>query len=74
MIVQLSSEQRDMLLRLLDAETAALSAEIHHTRTYKDPLKDQRRTLLGLRELLSDVPASTELVGMSCATSATDAV
>ncbi len=56
MIVELTSTQRDILLRLLDAALEELGPEIHHTWTYKDDLKEQRRTLLNLRALLTDVP------------------
>lgn len=53
MLVELSAEQRAVLLRLIDAEIRELGPEIHHTRTDKDPLKEQRRFLRELRAQLS---------------------
>jgi len=55
MWVELSPEQRDYLLRLVDAEIRELGPEIHHTRTYKDELKEQRRELWQLRDRLAAV-------------------
>lgn len=52
MLVRLTSQQRDALVRFVDEEIAALGPEIHHTRTYKDDLKEQRRELKGLRDAL----------------------
>ncbi len=52
MRVELTGQERRLLLRLVDAELRELGPEIHHTRTGKDPLKEQRRELLDLREHL----------------------
>lgn len=53
MLVDLTPQQRDLLVRLVDKEVGDLGAEIHHTRTYKDPLKEQRRDIMALRDLLA---------------------
>jgi len=57
MLVQLTPEQRDRLLQLVDDAAQELGPEIHHTvtRTYKDDLKEQRRELRILHDLLSGV-------------------
>ena len=55
MTVQLTPEQRDWLLRMVDEAILEMGPEIHHTRTkdYKDDLKEQRRALRMLRDLLA---------------------
>ncbi len=60
MLVQLTSQQRDVLVQLLDDALDELGPEIHHTmtRTYKDDLKEQRRELHALRDLLRGQPAT----------------
>lgn len=75
MNVALTAKQRDVLLRLVDEEIAELGLEIHHTRTYKDPLKEQKHELCALRDLLAETgpgdrgatvqPASSEPLGMA---------
>ncbi len=42
MLVQLTPQQRDVLVQLLDEALEELGPEIHHTmtRTYKDDLKE----------------------------------
>lgn len=57
MLVELTAQQRDLLLRLVDEEIGDLGREIHHTRTYKDPLKEQRRDIVALRNLLATAGA-----------------
>jgi len=54
MTVHLTPEQRDTLLRLVDAEIRELGPEIHHTRTYKDDLKERKRWLQALYDLLAN--------------------
>jgi hypothetical protein len=63
MIVQLTAEQRDVLVQLVDEALDEIGPEIHHTftRSYRDGLKVQRRELLSLRNLLTDVPAPDAL-------------
>jgi hypothetical protein len=59
MLVQLTPQQRDVLVQLIDEALDELGPEIHHTmtRTYKDDLKEQRRELHALRDLLGGQPA-----------------
>jgi hypothetical protein len=59
MLVQLTPQQPDVLVQLVDEAMEELGPEIHHTmtRTYKDDLKEQRRELHALRDLLSGQPA-----------------
>ena len=63
MMVELSSTQRDLLLQLVDAALREIGPEIRHTMTsaYKDDLKDQRRDLRSVRDLLT----GTTSVGVS---------
>ncbi len=63
MLVQLTPPQRDVLVQLLDQALEELGPEIHHTmtRTYKDDLKEQRRDLRTLRDLLSAADAPREV-------------
>ncbi len=58
MLVQLTPQQRDLLVSLVDEALEELGPEIHHTmtRTYKDNLKVQRRDLHALRDLLCAPP------------------
>jgi hypothetical protein len=67
MSIELSPDQRDRLLQLVDAAIEELGPEIHHTmtRTYKDDLKSQRRELYALRDLLGEqpVPQASAAVG-----------
>ena len=47
MFVELTSEQRDLLLQLVDAAVRELGPEIRHTdnAAYRDDLREQRRAL-----------------------------
>jgi len=58
MIVELTSAQRDLLLRLVDEALEEIGPEIHHTTVpaYRENLKRERQELTNLRMLLSDVP------------------
>jgi len=58
MIVELTREQRDQLLELVNLELLEIGPEIRHTsrRNVRDDLKEHRRVLTSLRDLLSDVP------------------
>jgi hypothetical protein len=72
MTVQLTPQQRDVLVQLLDEAMEELGPEIHHTmtRTYKDDLKVQRHNLRTLRDLLGNVPAEpSHEVGVATASS-----
>lgn len=55
MSVELTQPERDLLRQLVDAALREIGPEIRRTQTYsyKDDLKQQRRTLLSLRERLS---------------------
>lgn len=70
MLVQLTPQQRDVLVQLVDEALEELGPEIHHTmtRTYKDDLKERRRDLHALREVLS----SAEPAGIGSATTSSD--
>ncbi len=66
MTVELTWEQRDLLLQLIDAALREIGPEIRHTMTsaYKDDLKEQRRQFHELRRLLdmagsADAPATS---------------
>jgi hypothetical protein len=52
--VELTQEERDLLRQLVDAALREIGPEIRRTQTYdyKDDLKHQRHTLLGLRDRL----------------------
>jgi|GEM_PF-1118327 len=54
MTVELTWEQRELLLQLIDAALREIGPEIRHTMTsaYKDDLKEQRRQFYALRDLL----------------------
>jgi hypothetical protein len=55
MTVQLTPEQRDVLLELVNREMLEIGPEIHHTwtRDYREGLKEQRQTLQSLRDMLA---------------------
>ena len=55
MRIELTSEQRDLLVQLVDVAIGNISPEIRHTdsSTYKDDLKHQRGELRRLRDLLT---------------------
>ena len=55
MSVELTRQEREMLRQLVDSALREIGSEIRRTRTYtyKDDLKQQRRTLLRLRERLA---------------------
>jgi hypothetical protein len=63
MSVELTQPERDLLRQLVDAALREIGPEIRRTQTYsyKDDLKQQRRTLLSLRERLSS-PAEPLLI------------
>ncbi len=63
MIVELDAQQRALLIELVQEALTDLGPEIRHTRTstYKDDLKYERRVLVGLRDLLSDVPVAEDV-------------
>ena len=68
MVIELTAEERDRLVQLLDAAILELGAEIHHTRTFKDDLKDQRQEFRQMRDRLAAggmpaQPTSGALVG-----------
>ena len=65
MIVELTGEQRDTLLDVLNRERMEIGPETHHSwrRDYRTELKDRKRILLSLRELLSDVPVEPTTAG-----------
>jgi hypothetical protein len=61
MQIELNEEERQALLRLVDAAVRDIGPEIRHTMTstYKDDLKQERRTLRALHDRLS-ASAETE--------------
>lgn len=68
MHVELTSDQRDLVLQLVDAALRDIGPEIRHTtsREYKDDLRDHRRSLQDLHTLLSIRPMTappTDYVG-----------
>jgi hypothetical protein len=64
MNVDLTAEQRDLLLRLVNAALRDIGPEIRHTMTstYKDDLKAERRDLQGVRDLLISGAPSDHVV------------
>jgi len=74
MIVELTPEQRDQLLQLVDVALREIGPEIRHTdnSSFRDDLKSQRGTLRSVHNLLADMapgdqpssPDSTGFVGM----------
>lgn len=69
MKTELTSEQREALLALVNEAIDELGPEIHHTvaRTYKADLRQQRAMLMNLRALLGGTElreeSPSELVG-----------
>ncbi|MCK4340505.1 MAG: hypothetical protein KAY37_02130 [Phycisphaerae bacterium] len=55
MIVELTPQQRDLLLQLVDEAVREIGPEIRHTdsSSYKDDLKDRRQALRALHEVLA---------------------
>jgi hypothetical protein len=67
MSIELSPEERDLLLQLVDSALREIGPEIRHTTTrdYRDDLKEQRRALRSLYQVLSGgPPAEPELSGL----------
>ncbi len=56
MVVELTPEEREVLLALVEREIGDLGPEIHHTRTqtYREDLKAQQRTLRDLFQRLRE--------------------
>ena len=56
MHIELSTEERDMLVRLIEREIHELGPEIRHTQTssYRDDLKGDKQALRKLLERLRD--------------------
>jgi len=68
MTLEITSEQRDLLLQLINEALDEIGPEIRHTftRTYRDQLKHERTELLHLRDMLASLmPRSIE--GVSAA-------
>ncbi len=71
MSIELTAEQRDLILALVNEALDEIGPEIHHTwtRDYKAELKVRRRELLNLQHMLAgqvDSPAeqiSSEMIG-----------
>ncbi len=69
MKMELTSDQREVLLALVDEAIDELGPEIHHTvaRNYKRQLRQERTLLMSLRNLLGGTEAQesqpSELVG-----------
>ncbi len=63
MIVELDAQQRTLLVELVQEALTDLGPEIRHTRTstYKADLKEERRLLMSLRDLLSDMPVAEDV-------------
>ncbi len=59
MLVQITPEQRDLLLTLVDEAAEEIAPEIHHTRNneYKETLKSRRNLLTTTREALTGAGA-----------------
>ena len=62
MIIHLTDEERDILLRLVHREISDLGTEIRHTATadYRDDLKDYKHRLRDLSERLSASETETK--------------
>ena len=60
MIIELTSEEREVLLALVDREITELIPEIRHTRTqtYREDLKAQQKALQGLSRHLRELQPS----------------
>lgn len=56
MMIDLTPEEREVLLKLVEREIGELGPEIRHTttRTYREDLKAQQRTLRNLFEHLRE--------------------
>ncbi len=56
MVVELTPEEREVLLALVEREIAEIGPEIHHTRTrtYREDLKAQQRALKSLSDRLRE--------------------
>ena len=76
MIVELTSEQRDQLLQLVDTALREIGPEIRHTdsSSFRDDLRTQRGTLRSIHHLLANEvavldhqspPGPTGYVGMT---------
>ncbi len=61
MTVDITDQEREFLLELLDTKSTAMLHEMHHTdaRDYKGMLKQRMELLEGLRAKLSSSPSST---------------
>jgi hypothetical protein len=59
MLLELTDQERDLLVRLVQRELDELGPEIHHTvrRDYREDLKTERRRLSELLSHLAAVPA-----------------
>ncbi len=59
MPIELTPQQRAILLELVNRELMEIGPEIHHTWTsaYRATLKDERHVLLEVRDLLADALA-----------------
>jgi truncated hemoglobin YjbI len=57
MVLEITSEQRDLLLQLVNQALDEIGPEIRHTftRTYRDQLKHERTELLHLRDMLASL-------------------
>ena len=57
MRIELNQQEHDLLAQLIDTELREIGSEIRHTQTYsyKDDLKERRRTLQHLHERLAAV-------------------
>ncbi len=62
MIVELTSEQRDQLLQLVDVALREIGPEIRHTdsSSFRDDLRSQRGTLRSVHNLLADTVAAAD--------------
>ena len=61
MIVELTADQRGVLLQLIAEELREIGPEIRHSDTWdtRDELKLHRRILQGLQQLLTQSPSDT---------------
>ncbi len=58
MILELTPQERDMLVEMIAREISDLGSEIHHTdsRDYREDLKARRKLLQDLLDRMSAVP------------------
>ncbi len=58
MIVEITPQQRDILVALIDEALDEVGPEIHHARStrFKDWLKEEKKTLKALRDLFCEMP------------------